>query len=127
MAQVIKFDNDTYLYGTIIEKGSNSNGKYIKYSDGTLIQYGIISLGIINYANGDGVVYLAPSVYTKEFPISFKDTNISISLAIENIGGGVGGICGSGTTKSLYSFYTYHFVSAQLNTNISFVAIGKWK
>ena len=40
MAKVIKLKNNTYLYGTIIEKGNNETGTYLKFSDGTLICYG---------------------------------------------------------------------------------------
>lgn len=43
MTKVIKLKNNTYLYGTIIEHGSNNYGSYIKFSNGTMIVHRITS------------------------------------------------------------------------------------
>lgn len=42
MANVIKLKNNNYLYGTLIEKTTNAYGTYEKYSDGRMIQYGVV-------------------------------------------------------------------------------------
>ena len=57
---ILAYDNNTSSYipntlasGAIIERGSNANGEYIKYADGTLIcfKYGITT-GNINVPSG---------------------------------------------------------------------------
>lgn len=52
---------------SIIESGSNDNGHYIKYSDGTLIQ------------RGTAVYPSGVDSYDVTFPTTFKDTDYQIS------------------------------------------------
>ena len=58
----------------IIEKGSNDNGTYIKFSDGTLIQYGSTN-GIDN------------NYKTVNFPIAFykKEPVVSVNTTVADI------------------------------------------
>lgn len=130
MAKVIKFDNNTYLYGTIIETGSNSNGNYIKYSDGTIICSGLINVGNISYTRQYGSIWLDNNgTMTLTFPFTFDNANdiYSVNLSIASIGGGVGGVCGQGYTRTQYSFYLWHATQYTLTTIVSFQVIGKWR
>ena len=130
MAEVFKYKNNNYLYGTIIEKGSNNNGNYIKYSDGTIICNTIKNLGNINYTNQYGAVWL-DSAGNKaiDYPFTFDNVNdiYSINITLLNIGGGVGGISGSGHTRNQVSFYLWHSIQYTLPTIVSVQVIGKWR
>ena len=55
-------------FSDIVETGSNANGKYIKYKDGTLIQQGVVKLP----ANADK--------YTLDFPAYFATRDYSLSV-----------------------------------------------
>ena len=129
MTKVIQFKDDTYLYGTIIEHGNNSRGYYIKYSDGTLIQYGFITknLTITNYSNSSQWYY--DDGYGIKLPISFKDNNYfanviptrnaSITLNVY-------------TVRSEYNDEFFFDLSCKIEYNqtdyrFMWFAIGKWK
>lgn len=130
MARSIKFKNNTYLHGTIIETVHNEYGYYEKYSDGRIICYGIVELGEIVYSTQYGNIFLdSNGAKTIQIPYTFDNTNKidSVELTITSIGGGVGGICGSGFTRQYISFYLWHAVAFTLNTKISFVVRGRWK
>lgn len=67
----VEYNNDTLknTLDKIIETGSNSNGSWIKYSDGTLIQY-----GINEYDPSSGTDYKEVT-----FPNSFINTSYYFS------------------------------------------------
>ena len=117
MAKVIKFKNNTHLYGTIIEKGSNSNGKFIKFSDGTAICRGNmnISTSAVNtfYSN------------EKDFPIEFSDNNIYIGLGIRESRDKRISLSYTVTKSALTLYYS----AANLigTSTVTYIAIGEWK
>lgn len=64
--------------GAILERGSNANGEYLKFADGTLICYGSGSgttgTELTNQYGAGGITYAAISV---PFPAIFANTNYS--------------------------------------------------
>lgn len=117
MTKIIKFKNDTHLYGTIIAKGSNSNGKYIKFSDGTLICRGQISCSTsaVNtlYSN------------EKDFPVEFADKNIFVGLGIRESRDKRISLSYT-TTKSAITLY-YSAANLIGTSTVTYIAIGEWK
>ena len=110
----------------IIESGSNANGNYIKYADGTLIQYGNVSLTTSDNRSAGGLTYYSTST-TINFPISFKDSSYSafsnVLLANMNY------FCNSYMASNDASTCNLAFVSTANNETrgIHWMAIGKWK
>lgn len=95
MAKVIQFKDNTYLYGSIMEKGSNENGNFIKYSDGTLLCYGRVN----NNSYSSGIAEI-------KFPTRLaRITNARILLTQVWV---------SGQTQA-YNF----FMIGQINSNIN--------
>ena len=142
MAKVIKLKNDTYLYGTIIEEGSNANGEYIKFSNGTLIQQGYADKTFFknddnNYSTVQGINwYRSNNSNPIYFPISFKNTNYRLLLTVYN------GISGTRIAIPRINSKDTNRFNAQLigveswatngvayqNLNgVEWRAIGKWK
>ena len=142
MAKVIKLKDDTYLYGTIIESGSNNSGDYIKFSDGTLIQKGYadktnFSSDTDYYSTVQGINwYRSNNASTIYFPIAFINTNYRISLTVDN------GITGTriviprinskyknGFNAQLMSVekWTTSGVAYQNLNGVEYLAIGRWK
>lgn len=111
------------LFATIVESGSNANGNYIKYSDGTLIQRGTF----IYPANTNG--------YEIYFPTSFKDKlyQITASFYYNNSRAVVNTFSAYETDKiSIWCLFfngqewnwAQYFAYSQQG---EYIAIGKWK
>lgn len=125
MAKVIKLKDNNYLYGTLVEKGSNTYGTYEKYSDGRLIQYGTVEAAAsVGYA-------------TVTFPIAFKNTSYDILANHKYTGGS--GYGGSGQLRNIVSpqpsttttAYIYSYLPDGTYFNyprkIYYRAYGNWK
>lgn len=113
-----------YING-IIESGSNENGNWIKYEDGTMICYMKRQYNNINITTVWGNVYESPALYLGnlpqtfiEIPMVFAHSTVT-TVWVESI---------TPTTTSLGSSYFMRPVAGANQTiNIMFVAIGKWK
>lgn len=69
----------------IIESGSNDNGSYVKFADGTLIQCLKIDKTKYlepedNYKEVQGIKIYKSAVASVQFPISFVDTNYKATM-----------------------------------------------
>lgn len=117
---------------TIEESDSNSNGAYIKLSDGTLIQYGTatvdFSLDTWTVANLNigtyGWSYYTLSKGPFTLPTSFIDGNYSISA----IGGSNQRIVQQSTLNTTgFTLVWHNYAATSSVTSIKWFAIGKWK
>lgn len=111
----------------IIESGSNSNGSYIKWSDGTMIctKSVIVSTKI---ENPWGNLFESSQLDLGNFPVSFIETPV---LSVnKTIGRGSWLELVEGTTNSaIGNTYLVSAVSttSTINITINIIAIGKWK
>ena len=107
----------------ITETGSNENGEWIKYEDGTMIQMGIcIASANVNHGSAT-------------FPTPFKDTNYYVNLTHKYVGAD-GGSTQIRTLNSVefngasgcyvFSVYSDGTIPTFKRT-IMFQAIGRWK
>lgn len=120
--QYIKNKNKGY----IVESGSNANGSYIKFSDGTMICYRVTDVIAMNIDVAWGSLYEG-SVDMGQFPISFVETPaISIvpfgsGMLVEQVG--------ANATNSSWGLVTAVRPTAVQNVSARFymTAIGKWK
>ena len=107
--------------GAIIERGSNANGEFVKYADGTMVAWNTDVTGaevIINEADGN-VFVSSPIAYTPASEFSGFYYVTSGSDGARNWGGG------SPTSGASVSFRLF-----RATTTISFrakaMAIGRW-
>lgn len=115
------------IVSTIIESGSNSNGSYIKFADGTMICYKKIQV-TSNITNRWGNLYESASAVSLG---NWAETFISTPTM------SVTKLTGRGAWLELVENYsatscgTTYFVSAVSNSNVSLnvgiIGIGKWK
>ena len=111
----------------IIQSGSNANGSYIKYSDGTMICYGNYSF---NSSNSDywGNFYRSEN-YTINFPQGFSTTPI-VNVTPNSDDGSISAVL---NIVSLNTFEMCQIKSKGINQNTDlsnlgqYVAIGRWK
>lgn len=117
--------NDELLNDFIIEQGTNSNGTYIKYSKGFLMQFGtVIAPANQNYAD-----YI--------LPIEFKDKNYNMQAGVRYIGGaGHGGseqitTCTAPQIVTNSSGYIYNLKTDEsvpyFPRTLDWYAFGFWK
>jgi hypothetical protein len=136
------FDNDKFLKGNfqIIEnsvytkteidgqivKGSNSNGNYVKFPDGTMICYfdKTVTSNGGSYYSQDGV----------PFPVAFIDTNVKVIISgYNNFHGYTQNNCNSGFATAVsnsacrWGLLFPAAVTSGYNVSANMIAIGRWK
>lgn len=111
--------------GVTVESGSNENGFYIKFSNGDVIQYGII---VVNSGN----------TYAEHtFPVEFNDTDYTVMTNAFFAGSSYGGSVAITTFTSvekngktgcyIYSWNKSGNTALEFDRKVSWFAIGKWK
>lgn len=121
--------------------GLNSNGNYIKYDDGTLIQWGTIDKTVFNPTSElkttvQNIDWYRSKDPTIPFPIEFIDTNYSVNTQFNNRTSGSRVLIVRTTRPeasrfqvqliSIEPFYNDGIAYSNLD-NIEWIAIGRWK
>lgn len=111
-----------------MEKGSNANGTYIKYADGTLICYNNIDMTKFTYQSYKGYIY------QWNYPYPFlTDTNPSVIVTARDWSTYDVHVKSRGIATYANIMYfvvngsTNAFVSDYKGAQITAVAIGMWK
>lgn len=101
---------------SIVESGSNANGDYIKYADGTMICWGAKQTGTITFA---------------ETFISTPKMIVSVNNAQNNFMHVAQGSASSGSAGALVATYqsigSTNAWAIDNSVYINYIAIGKWK
>ena len=114
----------------IVESGSNADGEFTKWADGTMVCF-LIDLNLgnsTNVNNAVGQLFVSTS-QTWTHPVAFVGTKPAISGAC---GGGFSdGTNFIGQARGILTTTSYHIVSALSGTNlappVALTAIGRWK
>jgi hypothetical protein len=116
----VSFDGTANI--NIIESGSNSNGYYTKFADGTMMCYRIVPLNLTVNNNAD------TTIVSQTFPVSF----IARPIFVGTMSGYAANrftIC-CDNNESTYSVIAYCNTGTWVlsgSTNFIMFAIGKWK
>ena len=134
--------NNISLYGSLLEKGTSNGKTYLKYSDGTLIQYGVIPKTNFltetdNKSTNQGITWYRSGANTVFFPISFINSDYAITLTVHSTyTAGVrvymprlNGKSPNNFTPQLTSVDNFKENDAGYTplVSVSFIAIGRWK
>ena len=109
----------------IVESGSNANGTWIKFADGTLIQRGVSGVMTTNLPPSMGGIYGADGTHT--FPVPFFNADYTVN------GNGTGWTNWGGwavaySTESLTGFGSRGWSGSSAATfRLAWMAIGRWK
>lgn len=108
--------------------GQNSNGSWVKYDDGTLIQYVTKEATEKTFNTMFGSFYYNVGTETWDYPVAFKDA--PVVTATTQFQGYLGGCCISSCTNEKVNFFLYtpssiDLTAKQVNTKL--IAIGRWK
>ena len=121
-----QLEQNTNDIANIIESGSNDNGSWIKYSDGTMICYGLMPVTMaLNIPTGSGFYgadspnkyYAQTFIETPRVFIDNNNANWALVLYIEKDKEKIIRI-------NLASFTAY---DGEATFNIDYMAIGRWK
>ncbi len=97
----------------IIETGSNANGNYTKFADGTLI------------CSASGFASASGAAATWSFPESFATTSISVTATLRGATAGVATV--DGLTTSGADIYSFDMSGADtISPNVDLIAVGRW-
>ena len=119
----------------IVESGSNENGNWIKYNDGTMICTSVKLFENVSVTNSWGNLYETPELSLGNFPQSFISTPEGINCIMINNGNSSGKGSGGfveyiiGTTNTSWGKTAIAKPTsvAAANIGLSLIAIGKWK
>ena len=113
-----------------LSDGSNSNGSWVKWADGTMIQR-LNNTATLSYV-ANGGYYFYSSTWT--FPTPFVDSNYSLSVSavveangIKSTGGSSGYTTGGSSASKVYWEVWKSDSQASVVTHYDLIAIGKWK
>lgn len=110
----------------IVERGSNANGEYVKYADGTMMCWRTVS-GVSLATQADVVfsLYRTP-VQTVDMPVPF----VGAVAGQMSLGFAAGWLPALGSTTTTQWFYQLvsatHRASAVAASNPTFFAVGRW-
>lgn len=129
VGQVLVKNSDTdydTTWSTIIESGSNDNGSWIKYSDGTMICYKSTGEIDMNITTSWGSLYEG-NISVGNFPAEFIETP---TISVTPFGSGMlieqGGIDASKTSWGNITGVRPNSVE-NVKARFHLIAIGKWK
>ena len=114
----------------IIESGSNTNGSYVKYSDGTMICHRAIET-TMQCNEPWGSLYVGKNTTEYNFPQTFiVIPQVIVEITPTGNNGCFGGALEKRTitTNSISGFAIFRGTSAsEVAIKITLIAIGKWK
>ena len=107
----------------IVESGSNANGSYVKFADGTMICHG--KTADATTSNAAGAVFYNGSGFTVTFPVAFYAAPTVFASAESSAGIVIGArITSVGTAGAML------FLIGSIATNsghLTWIGIGRWK
>jgi hypothetical protein len=116
-------DSFAFAGSGVVETGSNSNGTYIKFGDGTLICHGSITTAALTSVNDSNIgTYGWSFCYignTTTFPAAF----IAPPVVVGNVETGISNAQSITTTQ--FNFVAY--AHSSLARSAYYMAIGRWK
>lgn len=108
--------------GAIIETGSNANGEYIKYADGTMICTYRDATGL-DTSSAAGSIFQSSSNYTWTFPVAFASAPLFVSATVE---GQARWATMSAPTTTSVTYQQKNSASAAGLAAARLLAIGRW-
>jgi hypothetical protein len=114
--------------GAIVETGSNANGTYTKFADGTMICRGTRVVGghVMTTALGAALYYNPSGITATAFPATFIAAP-QVVINIKPSGAAVWhSVIGSPSTNNGPTIYAISVVSATLDIDITQIAYGRW-
>ena len=140
MGKSIKLKNDIYLdidsirangkpIGYIVESGSNSNGSWIKYADGTMIVNQSISYSNLSCNSPWGALYSTGGLTIPNFPVSFIELpTVTYSWSVNEYNCWISTHDGQKkTVNNACGVQLVRPTTGTISGTLDIIAIGRWK
>lgn len=122
--------------GAIIERGSNANGEYIKFADGTMICRHSLTVSA-GPAIAQGALFRSPNAFSRAYPAVFVAPPVFSGLTARHaVSGGVSYIGLLGVTEGALDapsateipecYYMATNSWSSLSVRLHYIAIGRW-
>lgn len=115
-----------YVNKNIVSSGSNANGNWIKYSDGTMICYGSINIVANESRSAGGLSYYSGAT-TITLPQTFIDTNYKSQSTVEMANMNYFAQSYIDTVSTSQIIISFVSTGQNETRNIHYIAIGRWK
>lgn len=122
-------DNIEDAIDGVVESGSNTNGNYVKFLDGTMICYGFVSASLTRTTSMTAGGYRT-SGQSNNFPAAFISVPRIVITDVSSTGTSNGcSAASSSSNPSVFSTYWWgiNSNSTAISYSASYIAIGKWK
>ena len=118
------------LGGHIVESGENSNGRWIRFSDGTQICWRKVDLGQVSFTEQTAQGVYGGQTLSYAFPVSFIQPHPDVFTDVESngyilsCGGSIDTISSTSTVRvRIWAPYS----QTQYYVRVKYKAIGRWK
>ena len=108
--------------GAVIERGSNGNGEYVRYADGTQICWGTQATSG-GHTTASGSLFISSTV-THTFPAAFAGATPTVGVTGSNSVTIWGAVDVTGLTA--FDMRTYRSGSSATDYTTRWMAIGRW-
>lgn len=106
----------------IVDSGSNSNGSWVKWADGTMVCYGYFESPLIaNQASG--AIYIS-NPETRNFPQPFASTPV---VTLSSVSSWRWVDLNLTPTTTSFSYHIMRAISSTSTGNVFYLAFGRWK
>ena len=113
--------------GAVIERGSNANGSYTRWADGTQICWGEYDENGVACTSATGGIFTAAATRTITFPASFAGTVPILSLAASRLSGSWDAhAVWTGRAVGNFNFFPAAFSSRTYDFRMHWSARGRW-
>lgn len=110
--------------GAVIERGSNANGDYVRYADGTQICWGSVGLATAGTTGSSGIAGLYRTPITITWPAQFVGTPRGSGAGVDNSLNGWAALNAVTTTTGTIQYYSATATLTALS--VSWLAVGRW-
>lgn len=113
--------------GAVIERGSNSNGNYVRYADGTQICWHSVNVGAVDHPSLIGPLYYSAITGARPFPIAFSAVPIC-EMSLRSVSGGTVMMteAAAATVSASKTLYSIAPTAGSRTLVIEYIAIGRW-
>lgn len=110
----------------ITESGSNENGSYIKFDDGTMICYKLLTISTLGVSSG---TWTFPATFVSNPIVNMHFSSFSSAVMFDDVDKtvkqGVSAIRNAGRNVTNCDYFAMS--NSSNNQTLDFIAIGRWK
>lgn len=111
--------------GSIMERGFNANGMYVRYADGTQICTRIVSIAAIA-PTPNGSVYVGSYIAGPQFASPFIEPPVSTCSYVGSTQLAWFSCAFPASTTNFHSAYPIHPTGVQFSASVQYLAVGRW-